>query len=199
MAQSETGHHANASYVDQDGDFHLNGSTFRTDETSGALTAAELNYLDGLTAGTVTASKAVVVDSNKDISAFRNVGAAGTITSTGATSGIGYATGAGGTVTQATSITTGVTLNKVVGEVVTVSSTLAAAAEATFTVTNSAVAAHDGVVAWIKSTSSAGTPVVFVTAVAAGSFNITISNLHASAALDNTLTIGFAVLKGVVA
>jgi len=37
------------------------------------LTTTEMTALDGVTAGTVTASKAVVVDSNKDISAFRNV------------------------------------------------------------------------------------------------------------------------------
>lgn len=36
-------------------------------------TATELNLLDGSTAGTVVASKAVVVDSNKDIASFRNV------------------------------------------------------------------------------------------------------------------------------
>jgi cytoskeletal protein CcmA (bactofilin family) len=41
-----------------------------TDVTS---TAAELNLLDGITAGTVSASLAVIVDSNKDISGFRNV------------------------------------------------------------------------------------------------------------------------------
>jgi cytoskeletal protein CcmA (bactofilin family) len=41
---------------------------------SGAeLTEAELEMLDGITAGTVAASKAVVVDSNKDIASFRNV------------------------------------------------------------------------------------------------------------------------------
>lgn len=37
------------------------------------LSTTELTALDGVTAGTVTASKAVVVDSNKDASAFRNV------------------------------------------------------------------------------------------------------------------------------
>ena len=37
------------------------------------LTEAELEMLDGITAGTVAASKAVVVDSNKDIASFRNV------------------------------------------------------------------------------------------------------------------------------
>ena len=36
-------------------------------------TAAELNLLDGSVAGTVVASKAVVVDSNKDAASFRNV------------------------------------------------------------------------------------------------------------------------------
>ena len=36
-------------------------------------TAAELNLIDGSIAGTVVASKAVVVDSNKDIASFRNV------------------------------------------------------------------------------------------------------------------------------
>jgi hypothetical protein len=116
-----------------------------------------------------------------------------------ATGGLGYGTGAGGTVTQITSLVTGVTLNKVVGQVVTVSATTAAGAEETFTVTDSAVAANDGVLVWIKSTSSAGTPQVVCSAVAAGSFNITVNNLHASAALNNTLTIGFAVIKGVIA
>jgi len=36
-------------------------------------TASELNLLDGSTAGTVVASKAVVVDGNKDIASFRNI------------------------------------------------------------------------------------------------------------------------------
>ena len=40
-------------------------------------TVAELNLVDGSIAGTVVASKAVVVDSNKDIASFRNVTLAG--------------------------------------------------------------------------------------------------------------------------
>ena len=102
----------------------------------------------------------------------------------------------GGTVTQITSITTGVTLNTLSGQITTVSSTLAAAAEAAFTVTNSQVTATDTVIANIGSTSSAGTPAVVVTAVAAGSFELTLTNLHASSALDNTVTINFAVIGG---
>ena len=41
--------------------------------TAVTTTAAELNVLDGVTAGTVTASKGIVVDSNKDVSSFRNI------------------------------------------------------------------------------------------------------------------------------
>ena len=40
---------------------------------SADISEAELETIDGVTAGTVTASKAVVVDSNKDIASFRNI------------------------------------------------------------------------------------------------------------------------------
>lgn len=53
-----------------------------------ALSTTELQYLDGVTAGTVTASKAVVVDASKDISTFGTVttGVLAATTLTGATS-----------------------------------------------------------------------------------------------------------------
>jgi cytoskeletal protein CcmA (bactofilin family) len=41
--------------------------------TNVTSTAAELNLVDGITAGTVSASLAVIADANKDISGFRNV------------------------------------------------------------------------------------------------------------------------------
>jgi len=46
---------------------------------SAAITEAELEKLDEITNGTVSASKAVVVDSNKDASGFRNITATGTV------------------------------------------------------------------------------------------------------------------------
>tara|TARA_B100001996_G_scaffold382539_1_gene374637 strand:- start:503 stop:1969 length:1467 start_codon:yes stop_codon:yes gene_type:complete len=52
---------------------------------SSELTGTELGLLDGITAGTVAASKAVVVDSNKDVSGFRNVVIAGDLTVQGTT------------------------------------------------------------------------------------------------------------------
>ncbi len=47
--------------------------------STNTLTEAECNFLDGATAGTVVASKAVIADANKDVGGFRNidVGASG--------------------------------------------------------------------------------------------------------------------------
>lgn len=98
-------------------------------------------------------------------------------------------------VTQLTSISTGVTLNALSGEITTVSQTVAAAAEADFVVTNDQVEASDVVVACIKTHTSAGTFLVTVAAVAAGQFTLRLTNLHASAAGDNVLVISFFVIK----
>ena len=56
---------------------------------SASLVEAELEMLDGVTAGTVAASKVAVVDANKDITGFRNVTSTGTVTA--ATLAIGSA------------------------------------------------------------------------------------------------------------
>ena len=98
-------------------------------------------------------------------------------------------------VTQATSITTGVTCSAYSGVITTVSQTVAAGDEAEFTVTNTKVAATDIVVACIKTHTSAGSFIVGVSAVAAGSFKLHLTNLHASTAGNNTLAINFVVLK----
>jgi hypothetical protein len=84
--------------------------------------------------------------------------------------GLGYTTGSGGAVTQATSRTTGVTLNKTNGAITLVSAAGLATYQS-FTVTNSTVAATDTIIINQKS----GTDIyeVFITAVAAGSFRVT--------------------------
>lgn len=109
---------------------------------------------------------------------------------------VGYATGSGGTVTQLTSKSTGVTLNKACGQITTHNAALAAGAEVTFTVTNSTVAATDIPVVAISSGGTAGSYGVWATAVAAGSFAITLSNLSAGS-LSQAIVINFAVIKGV--
>jgi cytoskeletal protein CcmA (bactofilin family) len=73
-----------ATSLDISGDVDVDG-TLETDAfsiagTTVTSTAAELNLVDGITAGTIAASKAVIVDSNKDITGFRNVTSTGTIT-----------------------------------------------------------------------------------------------------------------------
>ncbi|RJT32792.1 hypothetical protein D3227_25675 [Mesorhizobium waimense] len=98
-------------------------------------------------------------------------------------------------VTQITSITTGVTVDAYSGVITTVSQTVAAAGEADIVVTNSKVAATDVIVACIKTHTSAGSFIAAVSAVAAGSFTLRLTNLHASAAGDNVLVINFLVLK----
>lgn len=59
--------------------------------------------------------------------------------------GFGYGAGSGGTVTQATSKTTAVTLNKPSGQITTTSDSLAANTNVTFTLTNSVIGANDTV------------------------------------------------------
>ena len=60
---------------------YLSGSTLIVDGTS--IDSGELTALDGVTAGTVSASKAVIVDANKDITGFRNVTLTGDLTVSG--------------------------------------------------------------------------------------------------------------------
>jgi hypothetical protein len=114
------------------------------------------------------------------------------------THGYGHRKGVGGTVTQITSRSTGVTLSKICGQITTDSTSLAAGAEATFVVTNTKVGAADVVVCCVKSGgTTAGSTWASVTAVAEGSFSITVSNLHASTADTAALVINFVVIKAV--
>lgn len=113
------------------------------------------------------------------------------ILSAGATAGIGYTTGAGGTVTQATSRTTGVTLNKVTGAITLVSAAGSATPQS-FTVTNSAVAATD--VVTVSQKSGTDKYVVLVTAVAAGSFQVTFYTTGGTTTEQPVFN--FAVIKG---
>lgn len=98
-------------------------------------------------------------------------------------------------VTQITSISTGVTCNALSGVITTVSQTVAAGAEADIVVTNSQVVATDIILACIKTHTSAGSFIVAPVTVAAGSFTLRLTNLHASAAGDNVLVINFIVIK----
>jgi hypothetical protein len=101
----------------------------------------------------------------------------------------------GGAVTQITSRATGVTLNAPAGQITMDATSLAAAAEASFVVTNSYCTATSVPVVAVKS-STTGTPVAVVTAVADGSFTVTVTNLHASTADTTADVINFIVFNG---
>ena len=111
-----------------------------------------------------------------------------------ATTGSGYALGAGSTVTQATSRTTGVTINAACGAITLVSAA-GTTTPASFTVTNSSVAATDVII--LSQKSGTDKQVLLVTAVAAGSFEITAYTTGGTT--TEQPVINFAVIKAVTA
>lgn len=111
-----------------------------------------------------------------------------------AQSPLGYGTGAGGAVTQATSRTTGVTLNTASGAITMVSAA-GSTTPATFTVTNSLVAATDVIHVCQKSGTDIYT--LSVSAVGAGSFNITFNTK--SGTTTEQPVFNFVVMKAAVA
>ena len=75
--------------VEDNGTFNIVTAKLAINGTAVTSTAAELNLVDGITAGTVSASLAVIVDSNKDITGFRNVTLSGELdAATGDFSGV---------------------------------------------------------------------------------------------------------------
>lgn len=176
-------------------------ATFRSvEEGSGTYVWRVLDF-DGVTGPTMTLGSVSLAGSlsvGTTSTLTGAVTAGSSVKSTSATAGIGYGTGAGGTVTQATSKTTGVTLSKVVGQITMNNAALAAGAEATFTVTNTAVAATDVVVACHGSAGTSGAYLVGVSNITAGTFDITVSNVSAGS-LGEAIVINYAVIKGVSA
>ena len=116
-----------------------------------------------------------------------------------ATAPFGYGgSGTGGTVTQATSRTTGVTLNKVSGQITLFAATaISGHGSNEFTLTNSFIDATDVVHVCFASGLTSAQYGVTVTAVSAGSCKITVSNFSNSATPSDTPVLNFVVIKGV--
>ena len=105
--------------------------------------------------------------------------------------GVGYTQGLGASVTQASSRTTAVTINAPTGAI-TMFTAAGSATAATFTVNDSSVEVND-VIALSTQTSTTNLYELFVTKVAAGSFNITF--FTTSGTTSDTPIINFAVIK----
>lgn len=120
---------------------------------------------------------------------------AGAITSSGG--GIGYATGAGGTVTQATSKATAFTLSKLTGTITFAADALASQTTVSATWTNTFIAATDLVV---FTHISGGTLGAYNVAIACGSGTATIYLRNTTAgSLSEAPVFRFAIIKSVSA
>jgi hypothetical protein len=168
-----------------------NVATFLATPTSANLAAALTDETG--TGANVFANTPTLVTPVIGAATGTSLAVTGAITTSG-TAGVGYATGAGGAVTQITSRTTSVTLNKTAGAI-TLFSAAGTTTATTFTVTNSTVTATDVIILNQKS----GTDLydLMVTAVAAGSFNITFRTTGGTTTEQPVFN--FAVIKAVSA
>ena len=134
-----------------------------------------------------------------------NVLTAGQVSATGNVTGgnvlintttgrVGYTTGAGSTVTQATSKSTGVTINAPSGQITANAASLASSTTVSFTMTNSSVASTDLLVLNHVSGGTAGAYTLNAQA-GSGSASINIRNVTGGS-LAEAIVIGYAVIKG---
>jgi hypothetical protein len=105
--------------------------------------------------------------------------------------GLGYGTGSGGTVTQATDKSTAVTLNKPTGQITMNNAAMLTNATVVFTVTNSLCAFVDTVSMNHRNGASYNVWVV----PGIGSFDVYLKNISAST-LSDAVTLNFAIIKG---
>mgnify|MGYP003137254424 CR=1 FL=1 len=103
--------------------------------------------------------------------------------------------GDGGTVTQATNKGTAVTLNTESGQITLDDAALGAAAEVSFTLTNSSIGAQDVVLVNHGSAGTAGAYLAQANSIADGSCKITVANLSAGS-LGEAIVLHFAVIGG---
>ena len=107
---------------------------------------------------------------------------------------IGYASGAQGTVTQLTDKSTAVTLSKSSGQITMNAASLAATTNVTFTLTNTLLSAKDVLILNVTNGTS-GAYNAWVSSMGTGSATITLRNISASP-LAEAVVINFAIIHG---
>lgn len=114
--------------------------------------------------------------------------------------GIGYTPGAGGSVTQATSKTTAITLNKPCGRITLSASSLAAGAAATFLFNNSTAGDGDVLVVSVHEYGGSNENHLFSTMTrnGGGAFFVTVRNMSASPVAE-AVVLNFAIVKATAA
>ncbi len=100
----------------------------------------------------------------------------------------------GGTVTQATSKSTAVTLDRTCGQITLNNAALAATTSVSFTLNSAEITANDVVVVNIASGATTNSYTVLVDAVAAGSCRIHLRNVTAGS-LGEALVLNFGIIR----
>ena len=124
-----------------------------------------------------------------------NLGNDGTFQIISGTGSIGYGTGAGGTVTQATSKATAVTLNKPTGQITMNNASLAAGATVSFAFNNSILAATDTMIVNYVLGSGTDSAYRVRAGVLGGIASVFVENVS-GAPLSEAIKINFAIIKG---
>ena len=106
---------------------------------------------------------------------------------------IGYSAAAQGAVTQATSKSTGVTLNKSAGQITMDAASLAATTNVTFTLTNNLLSAKDVLILNVSGAATAGAYNCWVSSMTAGSATITLRNISGGS-LSEAVVINYAII-----
>ena len=105
----------------------------------------------------------------------------------------GYTANAQGTVTQATSKSTAVTLNKSAGQITMNNAALASVTNVTFTLNNSFISANDILVLNVSGGATSGAYNCWVSGLSAGSASITVRNISGGS-LSEAVVINFALI-----
>jgi hypothetical protein len=108
---------------------------------------------------------------------------------------IGYSAGAQGAVTQLTSKSTAVTLNKSAGRITMSGVELAANTAVSFTLTNSTISTNDAIIVNVSGGGTAAAYTTYISSMTTGSAVVTLRNLTASA-LSEAVIINFATIHG---
>lgn len=106
---------------------------------------------------------------------------------------LGYTAAAQGTVTQATSKSTAVTLNKSAGQITMNNASLGATTNVTFTLNNNLISANDILILNVSGGATAGAYNCWVSGLSAGAATITVRNITAGA-LSEAVVINFALI-----
>lgn len=183
-----------------------NKVTITAPATGSTLTIADGKTLTASNTLTLTGTDATVMTFPGTSATIARTDAAQTFTGNQTFSGsgtfaggVGYATGSGGTVTQATSKSTAVTLNKLSGEITMHAAALAGGGIVSFTCNNSTVAATDNVVTQLVSGGVVGDYVI-AGICGAGFIVFHLRNNNSSlATLSDAMVIRFTVIKGATA